>query len=103
MREYIDKEDALDILDQFEDAVENGDGRSFYSKARDMMRNLYSEEIIHCKDCEYYCNVLYQGTQFEYGECSRSPFSRIFSDSTGPYDFCSRGEIKKNEEWRSII
>ena len=54
MSEYIEKSDALDILDQFEDAVENGEGGFFYSKAREMMCNLPSEEIIHCKDCKFY-------------------------------------------------
>ena len=95
MNSYINKSDALDILDQFEDAVENGEGGFFYSKAREMMCNLPSEVIIHCKDCKHYCNVLYQGTQFEYGECSKSPFGRIFSDSTGPDDFCSKAEKRE--------
>ena len=54
---YINKSDALDILDQFEDAVENGEGGFFYSKAREMMGDLQTEEIIYCKDCKYYCNV----------------------------------------------
>ena len=95
MSEYVDKLDALDILDQFEDAVENGEGGSFYSKAREMIGNLPSEEIIHCKDCVYYCNVLYQGTQFEYGECHKSSFSRIFREGTSPNDFCSKSELKE--------
>ena len=95
MSNYIDQSDALDILDQFEDAVENGEGGFFYSKAREMMRNLPSEEIIHCKDCKYYCSVLYQDTQFEYGECSKSPFSRIFSDGTSPDGFCSMARLKE--------
>jgi len=93
MNEYINKSDALDILDQFEDAIENGE-RGFYSQARKMMCDLHSEEIIHCKDCKHYCSVLYQGTQFEYGECSKSPFSRIFSNNTGPDDFCSMARLK---------
>ena len=54
-----------------------------------------TEEIIHCKDCKHYCNILYQGTQFEYGECSESAFSRIFSNGTGPDDFCSKAEEKE--------
>ena len=33
----------------------------------DVIRELPSAEpeIIHCKDCKYYYNVLYNGTQFE--------------------------------------
>ena len=95
MSEYIEKSDALDILDQFEDAVENGEGGFFYSKAREMMCNLLGEKIIHCKDCKHYCNVLYKDTQFEYGECTKSLFSRIFSDGTGPNDFCSMARLKE--------
>lgn len=93
MDEYINKSDALDILDQFEDAVENGEGGSFYSKAREMMCNLPSEEIIHCKDCKYYCNVLYQGTQFEYGDCDA--VDEHYISGMKPYDFCSKAVEKK--------
>lgn len=91
---YINESDALDILDQLEDAIENGE-RGFYSQARKMICDLHGEKIIHCKDCKHYCNVLYEDTQFEYGECSKSPFSRIFSDSTNPYNFCSWGRLKE--------
>jgi hypothetical protein len=33
-------------LDQFEDAVENGEGRFFYSKDREIMCNMPSEKIM---------------------------------------------------------
>ena len=42
MSEYINKEDALDILDQLEDATENGE-RGLYPQAREMMSGLPSE------------------------------------------------------------
>ena len=44
-------------------------------------------EIIHCKDCKYYYNVLYNGTQFECGKCCRT-----FTEDVKPDDYCSRGE-----------
>lgn len=93
MSEYVDKLDALDILDQFEDAVENGEGESFYSKAREMMGNLPSEEIIHCKDCVYYCNILRSDTQFETGACDA--VAKFYIDNRKPYDFCSMARLKK--------
>jgi hypothetical protein len=93
MSEYVDKLDALDILDQFEDAVENGEGGSFYSKAREMMGNLPSEEIIHCKDCVYYCNILRADTQFESGECDA--VDEFYIADRKPYDFCSMARLKK--------
>lgn len=80
---YINKSDALDILDQFEDAVENGEGGFFYSKAREMMSNLPSEEIIHCKDCiNFYNNHL----------CLH--WSKHGTIEVEPDDFCSYGEKK---------
>lgn len=42
--ELIRREDALDILDQFEDSVENGE-RGFYEIARCMMQNLDAEDL----------------------------------------------------------
>lgn len=42
----ISGDDALDILDQFEDAVENGEGGFFYSKAREMMCDLIDSNLI---------------------------------------------------------
>ena len=94
MSEYVNKSNAIDILDDLWNMARNN-SRDFYLRLRKAIYDLQTEEIIHCKDCKHYCNVLYQGTQFEYGECSKSPFSRIFSDSTGPYDFCSKGEAKE--------
>ena len=92
MNEYVDKADALDILDQFEDAVENGEGGSFYSKAREMMCNLPSEEIIHCKDCVHYFNVLYKDTPFEYGDCD--VIDEFYIKDKKPHDFCSMARLK---------
>ena len=80
MNSYIDKSDALDILDQFEDAVENGEGGFFYSKAREMMCNLPSEEIIHCKGCINFCNNHL---------CLLDKHGAI---EVKPDDFCSYGE-----------
>ena len=42
----ISGDDALDILDQFEDAVENGEGGFFYSKARKMMCDIIERNLI---------------------------------------------------------
>ena len=94
MSEYVNKSNAIGILDDLWNRARNN-SKDFYLRLRKAIYDLPTEEIIHCKDCKHYCNVLYQGTQFEYGECSKSPFSRIFSDSTGPYDFCSKGEAKE--------
>ena len=44
-------------------------------------------EIIHCRNCKYYYNVLYSGTQFECGKCCRT-----FTEDVKPDDCCSRGE-----------
>lgn len=93
MSNYIDQSDALDILDQFEEAVENGEGGFFYPKAREMMNNLPSEEIIHCKDCVYYCNVLYEDTRFEYGECDA--VDEFYINDKKPDDFCSMARLKR--------
>ena len=43
-------------------------------------------EIVHCKECKYYEYILYQYSQFEYGECA-------MHDACGvnPDDFCSKG------------
>ena len=87
MSEYINKMDALDILDQFEDAVENGE--EFYSTAREMMTKLDSVEITYCKDCEYY-DTAYKNMPLEYGYCCRE---NIF-ESVNPSDFCSKGYQK---------
>lgn len=45
-----------------------------------------------CKDCKYFSEVMYKGTQFEYGYCDR------WADGTrmNPEDFCSRAA--KREE-----
>ena len=56
------------------------------------MYNLPTEEIIHCKDCKYYCNVLYQGTQFEYGECDA--VDEFYIKDKKPHDFCSLARLK---------
>lgn len=88
---YINKSDALDILDQLEDAIENGE-RGFYSQARKIMCDLPSEEIIHCRDCKYYCNVLYPGTQFEHGDCDA--VDEFYIRDKKPYDFCSMARLK---------
>ena len=92
MSEYINKEGAFDILDQFWDAIENGE-LGFYSQARTMMGNLPSEEIIHCKDCIYYYNVLYQGTQFEYSDCD--VIDEFYIKDKKPHDFCSLARLKE--------
>lgn len=93
MKELIYREDALDILDQFEDAIENGEGSLFYSKARKMMCDLPSEEITHCKNCVYYTNVLYEDTQFEYGFCDA--IDDFYIEDVKPHDYCSRARKKR--------
>lgn len=94
MSEHINKSNAIDILDDLWNRAGNNN-RDFYLRLRKAIYDLPTEEIIHCKDCKYYYNVLCQDTQFEYGECSKSPFSRIFSNNTGPDDFCSKAEEKE--------
>ena len=44
-------------------------------------------EVIRCKDCKYYYNVMHGGTQFEYGKCCRT-----FVEDVKPDDYCSKGE-----------
>ena len=48
--------------------------------------------VVLCRECEHFSDVMYGGTQFEYGFCDR------WADGTrmNPDDFCSRGE--KREE-----
>ena len=92
MAEYVKKSSVIDIMDDFWNRV--NDSREFYLRLRKAIYDLSTEEIIRCKDCKHYCNILYQGTPSEYGECSKSAFSRIFSNGTGPYDFCSMARLK---------
>ena len=82
MSEYISKEDALDILDQFEDAIENGEV-GFYSIAREMMGNLPTEEIVHCKDCKLF-EWLLTSNRHKIGYCSR------YSFTVNESEFCSK-------------
>lgn len=82
MSEYINKDDALDILDQLEDAIENGE-LGFYSQAREMMCGLLSEEIIHCEDCKFF-EWLLTSNCHKIGYCSR--YSFIVNES----EFCSK-------------
>lgn len=83
MNEYINQSDALDILDQLEDAIENGELR-FYSTARAMMGDLPTEKIIHCKDCiNFYNNHL----------CLH--WSKHGTIEVRPNDFCSMARLKE--------
>ena len=55
--------------------------------------NLPSGKIIYCKDCKYYCNILYQNTQFEYGDCD--VLDNYYIEDVKPYGFCSRAIERK--------
>ena len=48
--------------------------------------------VIRCRDCKYYGNVIFSGTQFEYGEC------RLISKLRASTDYCSWAEPKENNE-----
>ncbi len=93
MAEYINKSDALDIMDDLWNRKGNN-SRDFYLQLRKTIYDLSpTEEIIHCKDCKYYCNVLYQGTQFEHGECDG--IDEFYIKDKKPYDFCSLARLKE--------
>ena len=49
--------------------------------------------VVLCRDCKYFSEVMYKGTQFEYGYCDR------WADGTrmNPEDFCSRGEKREGQ------
>ena len=95
MVEYIKKSSVIALMDDYWNRV--NDSREFYLRLRKAIYDLSTEEITRCKDCKHYSNVLYHGTQFEYGECHKSPFSRIFSNTTGPDDFCSKAEERDED------
>lgn len=44
-------------------------------------------EVIRCKDCVYYCNVLRSGTQFEEGDCDA--VDEHYISGKKPDDYCS--------------
>ena len=92
MSEYIDKSNAIDILDDLWNRDRNN-SRAFYLRLRKAIYDLPTEEIIHCKDCKYYSNVLYQGTQFEYGECDA--VDEFYIKNKKPHDFCSMARLKE--------
>lgn len=48
--------------------------------------------VVLCRDCKYFSEVMYGGTQFEYGYCDR------WADGTrmNPDDFCSRAAKKED-------
>lgn len=92
MNEYINKSNVIDILDDLWNRAGNK-SRDFYLRLRKAVYDLSTEEIIHCKDCKYYCNVLYQGTQFESGECDA--VDEFYITDKKPYDFCSLARLKE--------
>lgn len=84
MNKYINKSDAIDILDNLWDKVGNN-SRDFYLRLRKVMYDLSTEEIIHCKDCiNFYNNHL----------CLH--WSKHGTIEVKPDDFCSYGEKNEN-------
>lgn len=67
--------------------------RNMHERVVDTLKNLQPKEpeIVHCKECKYYEYILYQYSQFEYGECAMRD-----ACSVNPDDFCSKGERKTN-------
>lgn len=91
MSNLISRQNAIDAAIE---AVNEWDGGPNNLTRADMIADAINNavpsaepEIIHCKDCKWYCNVLYGGTQFECGECCRA-----FTEDVKPDDYCSRGE-----------
>lgn len=87
----IYRRDALDILDEFEESVENG--TPYYAKARGQMCNLPSaqSEIVRCRDCKHFIKD-YGWNSIEYTVCSISPIHKVIRQ---PDDFCSRARRKE--------
>lgn len=68
MDECISRSDALDILDQFEDAVENGE--HFYEQARKLMIDLPDELASYREDLLLWLNdqMITPTTKYEQGQ-----------------------------------
>lgn len=51
-------------------------------------------EVVLCKDCKHYYDVMYKGTQFEYGFCDR------WCDDTRmrPDDYCSSADMREESD-----
>ena len=92
MSEYINKSNAIDILDDLWNMAGNN-SRDFYLRLRKAIYDLQTEEIIYCKDCKHYCNVLYKDTQFEHGYCDAA--DDYYIENKKPYDFCSWARLKE--------
>lgn len=90
--EYINREDAIGILDDFYGKI-NDDSRIRYLRTRYSLCDMPTEEIIYCKDCKHYCNVLYKDTQFEHGYCDAA--DDYYIENKKPYDFCSWARLKE--------
>lgn len=95
MAEYILREAAIK---RFNFAVLDCLGMEPTIRAGDIIKALESipaadvRTVVVCKDCKYFSEVMYKGTQFEYGYCDR------WADGTrmNPEDFCSHAA--KREE-----
>ena len=92
MSEYINKSNAIDILDDLWNMAGNN-SRDFYLRLRKAIYDLQTEEIIYCKDCKHYCNVLYKDTQFEHGYCDAA--DEYYIENKAIYEFYSWERVKE--------
>ena len=90
MTDYISREAVLT-------ALFNG-GHNLYSwdEIEDRLSAIPAadvREVVRCGECKHYYDIMYKGTQFEYGFCDR------WCDDTrqSPTDFCSRGAKMEGE------
>ena len=88
MNEYINKSNAIDIMDDLWNRAKNN-SRDFYLRLRKAIYDLPTEEIIHCEDCKNYCNVLYK--DIHYGKCDALG-KHFIRDAK---DFCSCARLKE--------
>ena len=95
MSDLIKRQDAMEILDDFETDIENGYfDTSTYEKHRKMMLQLKSEdavEVVRCKDCRWWNGN--SETMHNNHLCRN--WSKFGSIDTGADDFCSYGERRE--------
>ncbi len=90
-------EDVLDILNQIEDAQENGE--NFISAAAEMINELSFmlpeeglKKVIQCKDCKYQEKTFI--TNGYVYECKKV---KEYANPCLDFDFCSRAERKYDD------
>ena len=90
MAEYIKREDAyITLTDYYHHSTKIQ--HMALKEALDRVPTAEVRPVVLCKDCKYFSEVMYKGTQFEYGYCDRWAGGTLMD----PEDFCSRAAKKE--------